>query len=318
MKKKLAVQFNESQKTRFVVQRLRRCKHCGTYSVQASHRCSSCKRDHAYDLVQAIARKLTRRKVQSRALSLGILLCLAVLGAGTLKQLLISIGAGLVLAALLFWIQKRLGGYERAVHFQQLLQAEHGKIKADLLHDLDRIAVDIKEERLKEAYEKLRELGYFFHNDPIKRAKLACLNRMVLRNDMELELESLIPSGYDRSFVDYLRKVAQVKRSLIKKAVLDYVVTYKHAILQHEHGVEILANVAGAALRMKPYIDAYYDFILEFLEYLPKERLLRLAKLASQHRQEWEELYQRTEELVNSRYSFDPDFRGIFQRGTAG
>lgn len=317
MKKKLAVHFNESKKTKYAFERLLFCKRCESYSIRNSPECFACGKEHSYVPVRQFAQSWSRKKSQSYLLLLGILLCLAILAAGTVAQLVVSITFGIGLFVLALFLQKRLARYERSVHFRRFLFAERGKIKMALLRELDEIAVDMKEGNPKAAYEKLREVSHFINSDSIKRRKIACLNQFVLRHDMELELETLVPSAYDYYFVEYLRKVAQVKRSLVKKKVLDYAITYKDEILRHEHGTEILANLAGAALRMKAYVDDYQEFILEFLEYLSKERLLRLAKLASTYQSEWTELHARIEALVQERYSFDPDFKGIFQRGSA-
>ncbi|MGO0060105.1 hypothetical protein ACTID9_08870 [Brevibacillus fluminis] len=317
MKKKLAVRFTDSKKTNYVYERLLLCQHCGTYSIRMQDECEECGKTSRLTPIQQVAHAWSRRKGQSSLLFLGILLCLAIVSAQTLPALIGSIIGSIVLFGVAFSLQKQLARYERSVHFRRFLYAERGKIRLALMRELDEIAVDMKEGNPKTAYEKLREVSYFLNTDSIKRRKIACLNQFVLRSDMELELDTLVPSSYDYQFVEYLRKVAQVKRSLIKKNVLDYAVTYKNEILRHENGAEILANVAGAALRMKAYVDDYHEFILEFLEYLSKERLLRLAKLASTYRTEWAELYARTEALVSARYSFDPDFKGIFQRGSA-
>ncbi len=318
MSKKLAIQFKKTGKTQYVFQRVTYCKHCDSYSILQYKYCEVCGREHPHLPLQQLSSTVSRRRFQIQLLVLVILLCLAVICARTTVELTVAIVGSLAILGLFLFVHKRMAVYERAAQFYILLRNERPKIEAALQRHLDTIAVDMEEKLYLPAYEKLREVGFFLFNDRIIRQKLNCLSHFVLRNDMELELESLIPSRYDKHFVAYLREVAKVKPALVKKAVLDYVIRYIDDIRRHEHGHEILVNVTGAALRMKQYVSRYQLLILEYMEFLPKERLLRLAKLVSLHRQEWPELYAQTEEVISVRYSLDPDFNGIFQGRSTG
>ncbi|WP_052947456.1 hypothetical protein [Aneurinibacillus tyrosinisolvens] len=246
-------------------------------------------------------------------LIVSILLCLGIVLAGTLLELVLGavIGIGLLIGYL--FLHKRFAPYEQTVQYKAWLTSEAYRIKEGLLLDSTSAVTDVKEERYKESYEKLREVGRFLINDTIKIRKVMCLNHFVLRKDMDLELETLIPSSYDKDFVNYAWEVSKVKKELIKKSMLDYAVVHCHHIALQENGRDILTNMAGAALRMKPYVDRYKDFIVAYMEYLPKERVLRLCKLVTAHPSDgWEELYLRTKALVKAKYDFDPDFSGFF------
>lgn len=310
MRKKIGVLFRKTRKTAHTFERLLACKHCHTYHVLWDTHCEECGRE--YQPIRKLSQVVTRRYVQTRFLLLALFICLAVLCAKTLAQLLIAAGGGLFGFALFFLLQKKYGSYERDAQFRSFLTQEQAAIKASLVHHLEDVGADVKAERIKDAYEKIREIGHFIHSDTIKIRKIMFLNHFILRKDMELELESLIPSTYDKDFIEYLREVVKVQPTLVKKSALDYVRRYKSYILLQENGHQLMGQIAGAALRMKPYITQYQDLIIEFIDYIPRDRLLRLAKLARNHRHEgWELLYAATKKRIETGYAFDPDFAGI-------
>lgn len=310
MKKKTGVLFRKTRKTAYTFERLQACKHCHTYHVLWDTHCEECGRE--YQPIRKLSALVTRRYVQTRFLLLALFVCLAVLCAKTLSQLLIAAGVGILLFVLFFWIQKKYGSYERDAQFLPFLTQEQEAIKTSLVHHLEDVGTDVKAERFKDAYEKTREIGHFIHSDTIKIRKIMFLNHFILRKDMELELETLIPSTYDKDFVEYLREVVKVQPTLVKKSALDYVRRYKSYILLQENGEQLMGQIAGAALRMKPYVEQYQDLIIEFIDYIPRERLLRLAKMAHTHRHEgWELLYAATKKRIELHYAYDPDFAGI-------
>ncbi|QRG67603.1 hypothetical protein [Brevibacillus choshinensis] len=310
MRKKIGVLFRKTRKTAHTFERLQACKHCHTYHVLWDTHCEECGRE--YEPIRKRSAAVTRRYVQTRFLLLALFICLAALSAKTLAQLLIAGAVGLLLLTLFFLMQKKYGSYERDAQFLSFLTQEQAAIKTALVHHLEDVGADVKAQRIKDAYEKTREIGHFISSDTVKIRKIMFLNHFILRKDMELELESLIPSTYDKDFVAYLREVVKVQPSLVKKSVLDYVRRYKSYILLQENGEQLMGQIAGAALRMKPYITQYQDLIIEFIDYIPRERLLRLARLAHAHRHEgWELLYAATKKRIDTQYAFDPDFAGI-------
>lgn len=310
MKKRMGVQFRKSRKTARVFERLLTCKRCRTYHVLWETHCDECGRE--YVPIRHISSVVSRRHVQTRFLLLGLFICLAVLCAETVAQLAIAFGGGIVLGVLFFLMQKKYGTYEKQDHFRQFLTLELENIRKSLARHLQEIGEDVKAERIKDAYEKTREVGYFIESDTIKIRKIMFLGEFVLRKDMELELETVVPATYDKDFIEYLREVVKVQPALVKKRVLDYVQRYKTQILLHENGEQLIGQVAGAALRMKPYVEQYQDLIIEFIDYLPKDRLLRLARLVQAHRQDgWDRLYDAAKRRIDAHYSVDPEFAGI-------
>lgn len=311
MRKKRGVQFRKSPKTTYAFERLRCCKHCHSYTVLWHEECDVCGKSRFLTLRQ-LSHILTRHRFLKQLLILGLLICVAILSADTVSQLAAA-GIGGVLALLVaLWMQKKYGVYERNGHFLRLLPREADKIKNGLKRNAVEVNEDVEAERYKEAYEKMREVGFLLDSDSVKQCQIMLLGRFVLRKDMEVELASLIPSRYDRDFVEYLHDVLKVQPWLLKKAVIDYVIRYKGNILLEEDGQRVLGLVAGCALRMKSYVVQYQEFIRESLEYMPRERLLRLARLLKAHPQEdWAPLYEAAARLIETRYSFDPEFKGV-------
>ncbi|MNP56970.1 hypothetical protein D3C76_1517460 [compost metagenome] len=77
-----------------------------------------------------------------------------------------------------------------------------------------------------------------------------------------------------------------------------------------EHGIEILTSVAGAAVRLKQYVQAYPDFIRRYARRLPKDRFLRLYRLIRQYPEHpWGELAIEVSNIRSELYEWDPDFQ---------
>ncbi|MFD2368822.1 hypothetical protein ACFSO0_02225 [Brevibacillus sp. GCM10020057] len=310
MRKKIGVLFRKTRKTTYRFERLQTCKHCHTYHVLWETHCEECGRE--YQPIRKLSAAVTRRYVQTRFLLLALLVCLAVLCAKTAAQLAAACGVGLLLLGLFVMIQKKYGSYERDAQFMSYLTQEQAAIRQALVHHLEDVGLEVKAGNIKEAYEKTREIAHFIDSDTIKIRKIMFLNHFILRKDMELELDTLVPSTYDKDFVAYLREVVKVQPSLVKKSVLEYVRRYKSYILLQENGEQLIGQVLGAALRMKPYVEQYQDLFVEFIDYIPKDRLLRLAKMIRTHRRAgWELLYAATKKRIDTQYGFDPDFAGV-------
>ncbi|MCR8980023.1 hypothetical protein [Brevibacillus laterosporus] len=312
MKTKTGVQFRKTIKTTHAFERLKYCPKCRSYSVSWDTECPFCEKTVTLLPIRAVSAATTRRNVQISFLWIGLFVCLAAIFADTTTNLILACSGG-VLFFVLFWLmQKRYGSYEQNVHFEQFINTEQENIKNALYQHLEDIDADVKAKKYKDAYEKIREVGYFIDSDLVKILKVKYLNHFVLRKDMELELDTLIPSDYNHHFIAYLHEVLKVQPWLVKQAVLDYVISNKSYILQESNGTQILGQVAGASLRVRAHVEHYQDFIIEFIEYLPKERLIRLAKMVSAHQDgQWAKLYEATKKQVDQHYSFDPELKGL-------
>ncbi|MBP1992475.1 hypothetical protein [Paenibacillus eucommiae] len=313
MKNKIAVQFRRSKRTMYAFQRLKYCKRCGSYTVLFEDDCPSCGKEDNFISITDYAKSLNKRLSLTETLVALSIFFLGIIFANSVTEMFVAIVAGGALLALYFYLRSRYKQTTEAFRFQKVLIEHTPAIYKGLQQDLMEAVGDIQAEDYKTAYEKLREISYFLNNDRIKIRKIMCLNYFVIRKDMDLELETLIPSHYDKDFVKYLWEVSKVNKQLIRINVLDYVVRYKAKIELLENGPTILTNIAGASLRMKQYVAIYQNFILEHVDYLPKDRFLRLCKImAAFPGNDWGTLYSRSKEIVRTRYSFDPDFQGIW------
>jgi hypothetical protein len=198
---------------------------------------------------------------------------------------------------------------EYFIQLKNLLRVDVRKIAAGIQYDSELAKEDVQEERLAPAYEKLRDIGEFIYSDQVKIRRIMVLNEIELRSDMELELEPLIPSSYDKDFVKYALEVLKINRTLITKKCIAYFITYRDPIVR-DFGMDSLISVAGTALRMKMYILEFSEFIEEFLEYFPKDRFLRLCGILYANPEvEWGSLLEKTNRLVAMKYHYDPDFK---------
>lgn len=312
MKTKTGVQFRKTIKTTHAFERLKYCPKCRSYSVLWDTECPFCEKTVTLLPIRAVSAATTRRNVQISFLWIGLFVCLAAIFADTTTNLILACSGGVVFFVLFWLMQKRYGSYEQNVHFEQFINTEQENIKNALYQHLEDIDADVKAKKYKDAYEKIREVGYFIDSDLVKILKVKYLNHFVLRKDMELELDTLIPSDYNHHFIAYLHEVLKVQPWLVKQAVLDYVISNKSYILQESNGTQILGQVAGASLRVRAHVEHYQDFIIEFIEYLPKERLIRLSKMVSAHQDgQWAKLYEATKKQVDQHYSFDPELKGL-------
>jgi len=256
---------------------------------------------------------LRKRMTHAEALLLGSFLCVGIVLADDPLQLAVAFAAAIAMLAGYFLLNKRYESSNETYQFQKLLVGQIPRISLGLDHDLKNTSEDIQNAKYKEAYEKLRELGYFLRNDTIKNNKIVCLRRFIIRKDMELELETIIPGRFDKPFVLYLYEVSKVNKQLIRKSVLDYVQLHRESIEGLENGKEIMTNVVAAAIRMKYFVETYAQLVSDYVDFLPKERFLRLCKmLADSPSLGTEPLYRKCKETARVRYGFDPDFQGIW------
>lgn len=189
-------------------------------------------------------------------------------------------------------IQKRFKESFRALQIYEMIQAEEQLIKNSLKEDYKQISHQIAEGDYLKAYKNLKSLGTVIKKDYIKTAKIHCLNQFVIRSDMSLEMDDLIISAYDKNLVAYIYEVSKVQRNLIKQPTIEYMIEHEEYILEDfENANAILGNVAGAAIYSKSKLELNKDFIIRYMNDIPKERLLRMEKLIySNIHYEWDEL----------------------------
>jgi hypothetical protein len=304
---KQAVQLSKKKRTKYRFQKLKMCKKCNRYSVLKDQNCSKC--GSAYVGIERLVKSIFKNRLLTEAMWILMIVSIGILAAPTVQTLYYSLIAGLMFCisyvVLTFVFMKS----EFFTQLKRLLRADFKRIQAGIQFDSELAKADVKEDRLAPAYEKLREIGDFIHSDQLKIRRVMVLNEIILRSDMELELEPLIPSSYDKDFVQYALEVLRINRTLITKKCIAYFIHHRDAIVI-DFGMDSLIAVAGTSLRMKLYIVEFSEFIEEFLEYFPKERVLRLCNIIySNPEMDWGGLLEKTKRLVAMKYNYDPDFK---------
>jgi len=318
MTNKSAVQFRKSKKSTYTFRRLKYCKKCGQYDVLFDSDCPYCHSKGSFESIENYAQMLNHRLDLSEKFLFASLLLASVVLAQDLTQLGLAFAAGAILLTLYRLMLRYYKPIIKSCRLQKIVQSHIPRIASGLETAINEAVADAKLDRYKDAYEKLREVGAFLNHDQIKLYRIACLNTFIIRKDMELELETLIPNGYYRDFVEYLYEVSKVNRQLIRQSILEYVVEHRDQIETLDHGKSIIANVLAASIRLKHFALAYRSLIADYIDLLPKDRFLRLCHLiASSPDSDWGELAGKCKEMTRIRYSFDPDFQGIWQEGVS-
>lgn len=281
MNKKMAVTFSPYERTRYAYDKLRVCRKCGSYTVLSSDVCPSCGR-RALSEIPAAARRETKRSMQAELLFAALLTLLAMFFAGTMPWIGISAAVGIVLTALLWFVQRRSLEPQIRIRIDRMFARDRDRIRYGLIQDIRAAEARLESEPAR-AYEMLREVNTLLRNDPIRGLQTELLQTFVLRRDMDLLLEPLIMDGFSPHLTGYIGEVAKLNRELIKESAIRYCLRYEPQIRNMHRGEDILAAVAGAAVRMKRYIELYPEFIRRYTHKLPQDRLERLREVLSQH-----------------------------------
>ncbi len=300
MNKKIAVTFQPYERTEYAYDKLRICRKCGHYTVLSHHVCPACGK-HALIDIPAAAKRETRRAMQSERLFAALLTLLAMLCADTLPWIGIAAAAGVLLIALLWFSQRRSFEAQVRLRTDRLFARDLERIRHGLIQDIRAAEARLQSEPAR-AYEMLREVNTLLRNDPIRGLQAELLQTFVLRRDMDLLLEPLIMDGFSPHLAGYIGEVARLNRELVKDSAIRYCLRYEPQIRNMHHGENILAAVAGAAVRMKHYIELYPEFIRRYIHKLPEERLERLRDVLSQHPNSFPQLKLEADEVYRVRH----------------
>jgi hypothetical protein len=310
-KSKIAIQFRKSRYSAHTFQLLLQCKNCSTYSSLWGDRCLKCGKESSFLNVVEVAKVISKQSIRSEYMIIAGLCSLALFFAGNLAEILLSTGVCIALLGFYRSLHNKYASFDENHRLLRLLLKGKTEMLEGFQLDINEAVADIKEDDYKSAYEKLREVSRFLTDERVKLRKIVCLNHFILRKDMDLELSTLVPVKFDKDFARYLLEVGKVNPRLIKKDVFEYVLLHRGEFDSLPEGKQILINVAGAALRMKVYLKQYHGLVLEFLDELPRDRLLRLCKLIAEEPDHYPELTKRTRGVVKLKYDFDPEFQGI-------
>lgn len=309
---KQAVQLSKKKRTKYRFQKLKLCRKCQRYSVLKDEACPAC--GTSYIGIEQLVKTIFKNRLFTEAIRILIVVSAGIVFAPTMKVMYYSLIAGLAFCTAYIVLTFIFMKSEYFHLLKNLLRSDFQKIKAGIQYDSDMAKEDVKENRLALAYDKLREIGDFVSTDPVKIRRIMVLNEIILRSDMELELEELIPSKYDKDFVKYALEVLKINRGLLTKRAISYFVQHRTAIMR-DFGRDSLIAIAGSALRMKLYILEFSEFIEEFLDYFPKDRVLRLCSIIHANPDvDWGSLKEKTNHIVAVKYHYDPDFKRFITR----
>ncbi|MDO3412735.1 hypothetical protein QWJ34_23410 [Saccharibacillus sp. CPCC 101409] len=281
MSKKIAVTFKPYERTQYAYDKLRVCRKCGNYTVLADRVCPACGRGSLQTVPDA-ARRNFRRARQGELLFALLLTLLAMLFADNTEWIAISAAAGVLLTAGLWLAQRRSLEPWTRIHTDRMFARDNNRIRGGLIEDIRAAEARLQAEPAR-AYEMLREVNTLLRNDPIRSLQAELLQTFVLRRDMDLLLDPLIMDGFSPHLAGYIGEVARLNRDLIRESAIQYCLRYEPQIRNMHRGEDILAAVAGAAVRMKRYIELHPDFIRRYAHKLPKDRLIRLREVLSQY-----------------------------------
>ncbi|MGN7359645.1 hypothetical protein ACTHPF_19605 [Paenibacillus sp. SAF-054] len=308
MNKKKPVRLRPYYKTRYAYEKLRVCKHCRSFTVLWEDKCANCGK-HALIPVMDQARINAKRSMQNERLTALLITLAAVLFSQTFLQIVLCLLGGIALTVLLWWIQRKMLDTQTRRHLDKLLRNSERRIIEGIYLNLTTASAAIKDDE-QLGYEILREIATIVHNDRIRLQQIMLLQTFVLRKDMELELEPLMLEDFEPALAEYIGELAKIKRELIKGSAIRYVLRYEREILRMKDGAGIMASVAGAAVRMKKYVDAYPEFLLRYARQMPRERYLRLYQLVRRHpNQTWNGLRDEVSAIYNEKFRWDPEFQ---------
>lgn len=300
MKTKTAVTFKPYERTEYAYEKLRVCRKCGHYTVLSHDVCPVCGK-HALIDIAAAAKREARKTMQSELLFAVLLTLLAMFFADTVLWMGISAAAGVLLTATLWFAQRRSLEAQLRIRTDRMFARDRDRIRHGLIQDIRAAEARLESEPAR-AYEMLREVNTLLRNDPIRGLQAELLQTFVLRRDMDLLLDPLIMDAFSPHLAGYIGEVAKLNRELIKDSAIRYCLRYETQILGMNRGQDILAAVAGAAVRMKRYIELYPDFIRRYVHKLPEERLERLRDLLSQHAGSFPQLKLEADEVHRMRH----------------
>lgn len=315
MMKKIPVFFRPYHTTRYAYQKLRVCKHCQTFTVLAEEECPSCGKSSIIPVERQAEAEVSRAGIATLLISALIALAGVLLSDGPLQMALCG-AAGLLFVSLLWLMQRRMKPFAVNRALDKLLQRERERIGQDVYRDWETAFSNWDTDK-QLTYELLRELGTLLHNDTIRLQQVALLHFFALRKDMDLVLEPLLISQYDPLLADYIGEIAKIKRDLIKDKTFQYVINHEVEILGLDNGQDILAGAAGAAVRMKRYVQAYPGLVRRYAHRLPKDRFLRLYRMIQQYpNEDWSRLAAEVNRIYHEKYEWDPVFQTTAARSS--
>ena len=254
------------------------CTHCSTYGL-GERKCSKCDKIENVSL-DIIAEKTVHRHLVIRiGIALIAYALLYVLSINLLQLFFCTFFLGLLIVANIF-IYKKYKKQFIARELELHINANIDKIKQDLKNQLQAAINEVDQDNLDAAYDRLRYLSNLMDNEEIRTFKLICLRQFDLRSDMPLEMNSLLQKDCNTYLLDYIYEVSKVRKDLIDEDTILYMLEFKEQVLTKKKGPQMMASILEASLRSKYLLAKYAKYMLGYVRYFSKERLLRLCKMS--------------------------------------
>ncbi|WP_088548117.1 hypothetical protein [Paenibacillus aquistagni] len=308
MTKKQPVTLLPYHKTTYRYQKLKICNHCRQYTLIADEPCPHCGRDQLIS-IEKKAEQLAQRSTAVHVLLMIAAALLGILFGETFLQMGLAAAVGAAAVAVYVIIRERTKSFFAMKELGQLIERDEAKMIEGLFRNWED-AIELWKTEPVNTYERLREISTLQRSEMIRIQQIALLNTFILRKDMEIDLEPIMLRHFEPMLAELIGEVAKVKRDAIKEHAIKYMVNYEIEVLELNQGDQLLAQVVGAAVRMRTYVEAYPNFIARYARYLPKERFLRLYNMLS--RSASSSLGHLTDEvyrIYKERYQWDADFQ---------
>ena len=302
MNKKKPVTITPFLQTKYSFEKLRICNHCKSFTVLWEDQCTVCGKD-ALMTIQMKATIKAKRSMRNELLAALLFTLLGVLFGKEMMPMVLCGVVGLLLILLLWNVQKKMMPYVIPQEMEDLILVEQSRIIEGIKHNRQTAVANLQVDKVL-TYEMLREISTLVHNDRIRLQQIVLLQTFILRKDMDLVLEPLLLKDFDMELAAYIGEVSKVQRDLIKNQTIRYILTYESQIMEMENGRDIMTGVAGAAVRMKKYVETYPEFLRRYARYLPKDRFMRLYQLIRQNpEQSWDHLAEEVSRIHNEKYT---------------
>lgn len=279
MQEKQVVQFSPLPVYYYKTDYLTYCKACHTYNIHDGKPCYKCGSTKDFTTLEAIAYKTVQKDFFNRTCFIFIVYAVLFLLSMKFSNIIgVSIFTFLCLG-IHFLIYKGFKKYLVMKEFEEHITLNTKEINKDLNEILKRAEIKIEKEAYLEAYEDLRYLGMVMDRKSIRNNKIMCLKEFRLRSDLPLEMKEVLIGECNRYLIYYIYEVAQIKKELIDEQTIDYILRCKGAIMEFPEGRKIVATVVEASLKSKMLTNKYAKELYDSIDYLPKERIVRLCKI---------------------------------------
>lgn len=309
---KVPVVLEKFKPVRFAYQKLNYCSSCGRFTALSRDGCIRCGARHKPIPIDRYFDKTAARHFRRDLIFMSLPFFTGIILARNIIEMVMVFGAGIICFVLLVVLYRLFKKPARITLMKDFFSRNYQRLIMDLKMDINSANWKMERLKYKEAYEDLREIGVLFKDDTARVKKLQCLERFVLRKDMDLELDTLVLSGYNPLLISYISDVVKLNRNLVKKNVIDYVIKYEDRIVGEEWGGQFMGSIADAIIKSKQNVFEYKDFIMRYMKYMKKDRLLRLYDmLHDNHSYNFSSLYGELVRTIDAEYKNDPDFQKI-------